>query len=120
VPRWSEYFDISPERTHGIICKELNLWQMPETARNLPMEPGQPWTLQTLLPDPNVLEDDEVIERITNLEPRQLFQDEDEEPSDKKELCTEAQQLLDESISGTFNEESYRQLSNILMKIHQG
>jgi hypothetical protein len=120
VPRWSEYFDISPERTHAIICKELNLWQMPETARNLPMEPGQPWTLQTLLPDPNVLEDDEVIEAITNLEPRQLFQDEEEETSDKKELCTKAQELLDESISGTFNEESYRQLSNILMKIHQG
>ena len=36
------------------------------------------------------------------------------------ELCQQAQEILDTSISGTFNEESYRQLSNLLMKIHQG
>jgi len=119
VPRWARYFDQSPDRTHMIICKELNLWESPETARILPMEPGQPWALQNLLPDPNILDDDEVIEMIAHLEPRQLFQDEEEDSSEKKDLCTEAQQVLDESISNTFNEESYRQLSNILMKLHQ-
>ena len=107
-----------------IVCKELNLWQVPETARNLPMEPGQPWVLQQLVPDPNVLDDDldESMERINGLEPRQLFQDdEDEEVGKRKELCTEAQKLLDGATGedGVFNEESYRLLSNIMMEIHK-
>ena len=126
VPRWSRFFDMAPERTHMIVCKELNLWQTPETARNIPMEPGQPWTLQQLLPDSNVLEDSDdgggISSRGNGLEPRQLFQDDDdEEVEERKGLCTEAQKLLDEATGdeGEFNEESYRLLSNILMKIHQ-
>ena len=208
VPRWSRFFDMAPERTHMIVCKELNLWQIPETARNLPMEPGQPWVLQQLVPDPNVLEVEEPMDpgdgddaeldadaafepimleyqgvpywinplnnevmdtddnyvigertesgsiefvseeardhheenrdelsysdddddldgiavRINDLEPRQLFQDdEDEEVGKRKELCTEAQKLLDGATGedGVFNEESYRLLSNIMMEIHK-
>ena len=123
VPRWSRFFDTAPERTHMIVCKELNLWQVPETARNLPMEPGQPWILQLLTLDPNVLEDDDldgIAERINGLEPRQLFQD-DEGEEERKGLCIEAQKLLDDATGddGEFNEESYRLLSNIVMKIHQ-
>ena len=138
VPRWSRFFDMAPERTHMIVCKELNLWQVPETARNLPMEPGQPWTLQQLIPDPNVLDDDTdgiAVNRgfLTHFDPpwpasspnpgsglvpRQLIQDGEEE---RKELCIEAQKLLDDATGddGEFNEESYRLLSNIVMKIHQ-
>ena len=136
VPRWSQFFDASPERTHMIVCKELNLWHMPETARHLAMEPGQPWVLQQMIPDPNVLEDDDdlisgrisgrINGRINGLEPRQLFQqafqdDDEEEGDERKELCTEAQKLLDGTTGeeGVFNEESYRLLSNLLMKIHQ-
>jgi len=127
VPRWSQFFDAAPTRTHMIVCKELNLWHVPETARHLAMEPGQPWVLQQMIPDPNVLEDDddELIATIVNgLEPRQLFQDDDEEGEEgeeRKELCSEAQKLLDGTTGegGVFNEESYRLLSNLLMKIHQ-
>ena len=50
-----------------------------------------------------------------------VFDENEEEVTGRKELCTGAQKLLDATTgeAGVFNEESYRLLSNILMKIHQ-
>ena len=61
--------------------------------------------------------DDEELEQAYSQDPNE---DSTQEDNATLELCQQAQEILDTSISGTFNEESYRQLSNLLMKIHQG
>jgi hypothetical protein len=111
------------------------------------MEPGQPMVLQILYqewvasqvyateyileedyPDEDRTEvgsdegasggDDEdiAIDRIGNLEPRALFQ-EDDERERRRTICREGQALLDSD--GEFNEEKYRQLCDVFMRLHQ-
>ena len=60
--------------------------------------------------------DDESIDHIGNLEPRALFQ-EDDERERRRTICREGQALLDSD--GEFNEEKYRKLCNVFMRLHQ-
>jgi len=132
-----------PERCHHVICKECLLWGTPEQVKDRYILPGEPHALLEL-------QGSVTYSRLRGLQPRRLFlsdsedeflasdtlpidddeleqvysqdpnEDTTQEGTATLELCQQAQEILDTSISGTFNEESYRQLSNLLMKIHQG
>ena len=144
APRWKDIFALLPERCHHVICKECLLWGTPEQVKERYIIPGEPHALlelqdnvmgrmrglqprrlflsdseeedEFLAPDTLPIDDDE-LEQAYSQDPNE---DSTQEGNATQELCQQAQEILDTSISGTFNEESYRQLSNLLMKIHQG
>jgi hypothetical protein len=146
-PKWRDFFDRTPRHLHMIVCTALKFWTSPDVVKDWCMEPGQPMVLQNLYQEwkesqvyatEYILEDDvsdeaitEVgsdegatggddediaIDRIGNLEPRELFQ-EDDERERRRTICREGQALLDSD--GEFNEEKYRQLCNVFMRLHQ-
>ena len=142
-PKWRDFFDRTPRHLHMILCTALQFWTSPDVVKDWYMEPGQPMVLQNLyqewtesqvyateyileeeVPDEastgvgsdEASDEDESIDRIGNLEPRALFQ-EDDERERRRTICREGQALLDSD--GEFNEEKYRQLCNVFMRLHQ-
>ena len=119
-PKWRDFFDRAPNHLHMIVCETLRLWTSPEIVRDWDMDAGHYMLFQTLYAewtDEQTYDGKYEVEDTESLQPRELFPDEDEVNTARKQLCREGQALLDNGEE--FNEEKYRQLCNLFMKIHQ-
>lgn len=141
-PKWKHIFALLPERCQIIVCKECMLWGTPEEIGERQILPGESGVLLALydslcdgtIPLLNYVgneENEEENEGYGEIDTLPLSDDDMEEyenyeepPKEEacdqtKEYCRAAQELLDHSIENGFNEESYRQLSNMIMKLHE-
>lgn len=112
-PTWGEFFDKSPHHLDMIVCETIRSWTSPEIIREWGIDPGAYMHFQILYLDWS----DEEYGSDSSLQPRELFLDEDSGRETRRKLCREGQAILDDG--GEFNEEKYRQLCNLFMKIHQ-
>lgn len=144
-PKWKHVFALLPERCQIIVCKECMLWGNLDDIGERQILPGESGVLLALydslcdgaIPLLNYVgnqSEEEVTGSYGDIDTLPLSDDDMddmeeyenyEEPvveqaSDQtKKYCREAQELLDHSIANGFNEESYRQLSNMIMKLHE-
>jgi len=121
-PKWRDFFDKAPNHIHMVVCETLRLWTSPEIIRDWDMDAGHYMFFQALYSDwmdEQTYDGEYEVEDEESLQPRVLFPEPEDEPGveKRKQLCREGQALLDNGEE--FNEEKYRQLCNLFMKIHR-
>ena len=123
-PKWRDFFNKAPNHLHMVVCESMALWTSPDIMQDWDMEPGHYMVFQSLYSawteEQTYGGEYEVEDTETTLQPRELFPETDSDDRDRdtrRQLCREGQALLDNGEE--FNEEKYRQLCNLFMKIHQ-
>jgi len=106
-----------------IVCNAMNFWTSPDIVQDWEIDGVSldyfrvlfsNWCEETVYEGEYAVVEDEWVQRIENVGPREIFSGDDGEI---KRMCQDGQALLDKG--DTFTEQKYRELCDIFMRIYR-